>query len=429
MAEVYRLNLALQLAVFLALAVSLLMESSDGTAQSSSDLQLNDQIKQVENAIEKGQKKKHVLDRTEADLRAELLRLRQEKVRVGTAIRETEARIFDLEREIRRLNFQETKKISELSHRRDQFAQVLIALQRVSRLPPEAVLAYPIPPSDLVRTAILLRTAVPEIETRAQRLRENLTTLELTRNIIKVRRVDLQQATAHLEDRRQELDRLDSTKSVAREKTLAARQIEAARLERLTEEAQTLRELFDRLEQERVERVRNAGTPVAGQYPTASEITRPRRLEPPDALTTLPPFEIDSISAARGKLTYPVIGAVTGKYDGQVSKGRRREGLAIETQPGAQVVAPFNGQIVFSGPFRRYGHLLIIEHGEGYHSLLAGMARVEGTVGQWLLAGEPVGIMARSQSNKPSLYMELRRNGQPVDPNFWLATEKGKTNG
>ena len=233
----------------------------------------------------------------------------------------------------------------------------------------------------------------------------------------------------HVWERGSELDQLDSNKSNARRRTLAARQIETARLDRLTQEAQTLRELFDRLEQERVERARKAGTLDAGQFPAVPDNTQPRRLEPPDALTALPPFEIDSISAARGKLTYPVIGTVTGKYDDLLSKGQRRKGLAIETQPGAQVVSPFNGQIVFSGPFRRYGHLLIIEHGEGYHSLLAGMALVEGTVGQWLLAGEPVGSMARSQSGKPSIYMELRRNGQPVDPNLWLATKEGKTNG
>ena len=429
MTRINRLNLALQLTIFLVLEAGLILETSPGAAQSSPALQLNDQIKRVENAIEEGQKKKHVLDRTESDLRAELLRLRQEKVRIATTIRNTETHIFALERQMKKLNSQETKQISELSRRRDQFGQVLIALQRLSRVPPEAVLAYPAPSSDLVRTAILLRTAIPKIEARAQRLRENLTTLELTRDAIKLRKMDLQQATARLENRQRELDQLDSTKSHARRKTLAARQIEAARLDRLTEEAQTLRELFDRLEQERVERARNARPPAAGQYPAALDNTQPRRLEPPDALTTLPPFEIDPITAARGKLTYPVIGAVTGKYDGLLSKGQRRKGLAIETQPGVQVVAPFNGQIVFSGPFRRYGHLLIIEHGEGYHSLLAGMALVEGTVGQWLLAGEPVGSMARSQSGKPSIYMELRRNGQPVNPNLWLATEKGKTNG
>ena len=429
MTEICWPNLVHRYTVFLALMASLVIGSTSGAAQSSSAFHLNDQIKQIQDAIEEGQKKKNVLDRTEAGLQAELLRLRQEKVRTATTIRETVARIFDLELQLRKLNAQETTKISELSHRRDQFSQVLVALQRLSRLPPEAVFAYPSPPSDLVRTAILLRTVVPKIETIAQRLRKNLMTLELTRDAINIRRINLRQARARLENKRRELDRLDSTKSNAREKTLAARQIEAARLDRLTEEAQTLRELFERLEQERVERARDAGKPSADQYPAAPDNTGPRRLEPPNALSALPPFEIDPISAARGKLTYPVIGTVTGKYNGHVSKGQRRRGLTIETQPGAQVVAPFNGQIVFSGPFRRYGHLLIIEHGEGYHSLLAGMALVEGTVGQWLLAGEPVGLMALSRSGKPSLYMELRRNGRAVNPNPWLATEKGKING
>ena len=106
-----------------------------------------------------------------------------------------------------------------------------------------------------------------------------------------------------------------------------------------------------------------------------------------------------------------------------------RKGLTITTPPGAQVTATYDGTVVYAGKFRDYGLLLIIEHGEGYHSLLAGMALVEGTVGQWLLAGEPVGSMARSKSGKPTIYMELRRNGQPVNPNLWLATKEGKTNG
>ena len=111
MGETNRLNLALQLTVFLALKAGLVIGSNPGAAQSSSDLHLNDQIKQVENAIEEGQKKKYVLDRTEADLRAELLRLRREKVRIATTIRETEAHIFALNRQIRKLNSQKTKHV------------------------------------------------------------------------------------------------------------------------------------------------------------------------------------------------------------------------------------------------------------------------------------------------------------------------------
>ena len=116
-------------------------------------------------------------------------------------------------------------------------------------------------------------------------------------------------------------------------------------------------------------------------------------------------------------------GTVTGKYDDPFKQGAAPEGFGHRDTARGPVVSPFNGQIVFQARLEDMA-TSIIEHGEGYHSLLAGMALVEGTVGQWLLAGEPVGSMARSQSGKPSIYMELRRNGQPVDPNLWLATKK-----
>jgi len=97
-------------------------------------------------------------------------------------------------------------------------------------------------------------------------------------------------------------------------------------------------------------------------------------------------------------------------------------------QPGAQVIAPHDGLVAFSGPFRGYGLLLIIEHAEGYHTLLAGMARIDATVGQRLLAGEPVGVMGQDEA-KPALYVELRRQGQPVNPSPWLTAQKNKGNG
>ena len=85
---------------------------------------------------------------------------------------------------------------------------------------------------------------------------------------------------------------------------------------------------------------------------------------------------------------------------------------------------------MFAGAFRRYGELLIIAHGEGYHTLLAGFASIDGIVGQWLLAGEPVGKMGQLDSQrKPELYIELRQNGEPINPIPWLATTETKVSG
>jgi septal ring factor EnvC (AmiA/AmiB activator) len=93
------------------------------------------------------------------------------------------------------------------------------------------------------------------------------------------------------------------------------------------------------------------------------------------------------------------------------------------------VVAPYDGQIVYAGAFRGYGEILIIEHGGRYHTLLAGLERVDAVAGQWILAGEPIGIMGSPQERSPELYLELRHAGQPVNPLPWLATTDNKVQG
>jgi len=109
--------------------------------------------------------------------------------------------------------------------------------------------------------------------------------------------------------------------------------------------------------------------------------------------------------------------------------GTQTKGITIGTRPGAQVVAPYDGQVVFSGPFRGYGPIVIIEHGGGYHSLLAGLHRIDTTDGSWVVAGEPVGIMDDGPEDTRRLYLELRRNGQPINPSPWIASREGKTSG
>jgi septal ring factor EnvC (AmiA/AmiB activator) len=123
-----------------------------------------------------------------------------------------------------------------------------------------------------------------------------------------------------------------------------------------------------------------------------------------------------------------VSGRVARRYGETDELGQSARGVALETRPGAQVVAPFDGRIMFAGPFRGYGQILIIEHGDGYHSLLAGLERIDGAVGQWLVAGEPVGAM-KSGGAKPKLYLELRRHGQPINPLPFLATRDDKGTG
>ena len=109
------------------------------------------------------------------------------------------------------------------------------------------------------------------------------------------------------------------------------------------------------------------------------------------------------------------------KFGEKGKEGTKHKGLTIITELDAQVIAPFDGRVAFAGLFHGYGELLIIEYTGGYHTLLAGMKKIDSVVGQWLVAGEPVGHMGNKGSlgkiqAKPILYMEMRHAGLPINP-------------
>src|SRR5262249_53461086 len=147
-----------------------------------------------------------------------------------------------------------------------------------------------------------------------------------------------------------------------------------------------------------------------------------------------------SMGEARGQMAYPARGRIVVGF-GQASEGGQpNRGLVIETRADAQVIAPYDGQVVFAGPFRGYGRILIIEHAGGYHSLLAGLGRIDVAVGHVVALGEPIAITSGGDPGGspdfgsagitgPVLYLELRRHGQPINPVPWLATSNGKVSG
>ena len=138
------------------------------------------------------------------------------------------------------------------------------------------------------------------------------------------------------------------------------------------------------------------------------------------------PHEPRLLELGKTALLMPAAGEIS-RHFGDPDGFSTSKGLSFKTRAGAQVVAPFDGQVMFAGPFKGYGQILIIDHGGGYHSLLAGMDQVNASVGQSVIAGEPVGVMP-AETN-PSLYLELRRQGQPINPLPWLAARDGRASG
>ena len=131
----------------------------------------------------------------------------------------------------------------------------------------------------------------------------------------------------------------------------------------------------------------------------------------------------------------PVNGVRIREFGAPDGLGGTEKGLSIATRAGAQVTAPCDGWVVYAGPFRNYGQLLILNAGGGYHVLLAGMERISVDLGQFVLTGEPVAVMGggsqvaatlASGSSQPVLYVEFRKDGTPVDPSPWWAASEGE---
>jgi septal ring factor EnvC (AmiA/AmiB activator) len=142
-----------------------------------------------------------------------------------------------------------------------------------------------------------------------------------------------------------------------------------------------------------------------------------------------------AFQATRGHLRLPVNGVRIREFGASDGVGGTQRGLSIAAHAGAAITAPCDGWVVYAGPFRSYGQLLILNAGGGYHVLLAGMERISVDLGQFVLTGEPVAVMGGGSqvssaiatgAKQPVLYVEFRKDGTPIDPSPWWATNEGE---
>jgi septal ring factor EnvC (AmiA/AmiB activator) len=243
-------------------------------------------------------------------------------------------------------------------------------------------------------------------------MRADLDDLAALRESISAQRAAAEETAKALSAENETLATLAARKEELLAETDAERAASAERLAQLAEEAEDLRDLIVRLAE---------SEPPASKPETDGEQVAAL---PEAPATDLEP-EMREFPTVPGELVMPVRGDIVVGYGGVTGTGEASRGIYLATRPGAQVVVPFDGRVVFAGSFRGYGLILIVEHRDGYHSLLAGLGRVDARVGQWVLAGEPAGAMATGTDNDPELYVELRRAGQPIDPAPWLGIVAG----
>ena len=385
-------------------ALSLMFGAHESLAQKSGDLQ------KIEGEIAKDRQRQVDLDNQSKVIASELRGLRGQMIQTARAVQEQEAHMTRLEEKLNDLNDEARRQRTTLLERKRQMHGTLAAMERLTRNPPHALLLAPGNPIQVVRSATLLRAAVPQIQTRARSLQEKIAALGRIQADILSQYNQLKTATDSLERERRKMTELVTKKASLRQITNVEKELITKRVAELTTRAKSLRDLFGQL---------RPGPPAVGERDRKNG-SRPKsapQLRGPTSIRTFP---------RRGGVTSPVRGRLAKAYGQNNGYGNTAKGITIAAWSGAQVVAPFDGKIVFAGPFRGYGKILIIEHRGGYHTLLAGMERVDGSLDQWILAGEPIGVMARKNAKKPRLYMELRRGGRPINPLPWVVYKSSR---
>lgn len=355
-------------------------------------------------------------------LRGDRVALNERLLESAAQVRDTEVKIGLLENRIEELGAREAVVRRSLSERRGLLAELLAALQRMGRRPPPAVVVSPEDALRMVRSAMLLGAVLPGMRIETAALASDLEELSGLRREIDEQRESLVAETDTLEQERTELAMLIEAKREQIAEGEGELDNLRERVRQLAGEAADLRELIASLDRE-----------IAVASREAMERARRRTTE--EALETLrDPGRLEpamSFDAARGLLPLPVSGPVIRSFGAPDELNAPSRGISIAASDGSQVISPSDGWVVYAGPFRSYGQLLIVNVGDGYHVLLAGMASISVELGQFVLTGEPVGRMdglvvasaadVTIDRQSPVLYVEFRKDGQSIDPAPWWA--------
>lgn len=405
-----------------------------------------DAIKQREQELEAARARQRSAEEAQAKLKAEIAALGQDRTQLNQQLIETaanvravETKIDEAEARLRALNGREQQMRSSLDSRRADIVEVLAALQRAGRRTPPALLVRPEDALQSLRTAMLLGAVVPELRGRAEKIAGELGELvSLRKNIATERdqlatdrdkvRSDQTRLTALVDERQRQQS--------SREQDLDA---ENSRAIALSRQVGDLQGLIAKMEQDLQSAAKAAekAAEAARQAEAKAAANAAANVKPgpgafKDRSRTTPAI---AFASAKGLLPLPVNGNKIRDFGGSDGVGGVQKGISLASKPGAQVTTPCDGWVVYAGPFRSYGQLLILNAGGGYHVLIAGMERISVNIGQFVLTGEPVATMGSTSqvasilatnASQPVLYVEFRKDGTPIDPGPWWAANEGE---
>lgn len=433
-------------------------------------------IEEDKEALKSAKERETTLQSNVQSMEQERARIAARLVETAKLVQKSEAKLTEIEARVGELKSLESQIRGTLEQRHGQLSQLLAAMQRMGRNPPPVMITRRQDALKMVRSAMLLASVYPEINDQAFALNEKLTELVRVMSEAKRESEQLRAETSRISEARQRLEQL----LVEKRTTLVESQAElkqarqaavdlaksitdlnelVTKLDRSVAEKEYERELADAKVKEQQRQTQAPPTEpqtkpsetviAISPVPPAPETKPPANTNPSVTLKpTLGP-EVAMVNPGRlkpaipfdktkGMLPIPARGKRLVNFGDKTDVSNNARGIVIETRAGAQVVAPADGWVVFSGPFRNYEQILILNAGGGYYFVLAGLGRSMVQPGHFVLAGEPVGVMGNvaasvqaqsrtkspaTQEALPAIYIELRKDGRPIDPDPWWAAD------
>lgn len=280
---------------------------------------------------------------------------------------------------------------ARLAARQGPVLRLTAALQTMTRRPPALALVQPGSVDDVVRVRALLASTLPEVRRRTAGLQAELDRAERLRDQAEQARQALLGSRRALQARRAELAALEAQQRSRSTNLVGLALAESDKALALGEEARAVAE--------------RASTQEAQARILADLATLPPPLPRPGAAdVALPPVL---------PLNYrlPVSGPVL-RGVGEISEaGVHARGVTFQAPARSRVIAPAAGRVVFAGPFRSYGQIVIIDHGRGWTSVITQLAALD--VRQDTLV-QPGGLIGRTAPQPSRVMVELRRGTDPV---------------
>lgn len=358
------------------------------------------QLKAANKAAKTAEARARQLQQAAANERDEARRAKVREAAVAASIAAAEAQIMAARARTAIVDRLLAEQHRRLEAQQGPIARLIAALQSLARRPAMLGLLQPGSTADIVHVRAVLGGVAPVVRERSAGVRAEIARARRLREGAQIAARSLREGRERLETERLALVQMEAGHRLRPTGYRREAMIESDRALALGEQARDLVELMDTLGA--AAETREALEALPGPLPRpgagdSAEAPPPARIAPQGP----PPYRL------------PVAGSlVTGL--GEVSDaGVRARGLTLSTWAGAQVVAPAAGRVVYAGRFRRYGNIVILDHGDGWTSLIAGLDRVLARVGDAPVQGTPLGNAPRGEA--PRITVELRRRGDAVD--------------